>query len=125
MGFGNHRLDLSGRVLWRDQIVFELGEPIAHDLQRIAADLQALVAGGEVEGFHDALDDAPAVVSVENVEAGPQSRHLRLDPQLPRRKPVKGADPVRCGVLAKTSLDAADHLAGRLVGEGDGENARR
>ena len=122
--FCDHGFDVGRRILRRDQIVLELGQPVAHHLQRIAADLHALVAGGEVVRLHDSLDDAPAVVGVEYVEAGPQAGYFGLDPQLAGGESVEGADPVWRGVLPEARPDTGDHLAGGLVGEGDGENAR-
>jgi hypothetical protein len=55
----------------RDQIVFELRDAIAHHLQRIARIGVAALLAIEALRLHDALDEAAAVVGVDNVEIRP------------------------------------------------------
>jgi hypothetical protein len=49
VGLGDHRLDFRRGLVWRDQVVFELGQPAAHELQRIAADCCAAISAGQVQ----------------------------------------------------------------------------
>ena len=48
---------------------------------------------------------------------------FRTGAQLTGRQAMKRADPVRRGVGTESSVDAARHLAGGFVREGDGKNA--
>ena len=81
--FGDHRLDPRRRLVGRDQIVLELGQPVAHHLQRVAPDAGAVIAAGEVHRLQDALDDAAAVIGIEDVKPRPQAGALRFGAQLP------------------------------------------
>ena len=125
IGRRDHRLDLCRGVLGRDQVVLEGGEAVAHQLHGIAADGRDVAAVGEVHRFHDALDHAPAVIGVEDVEARPQTGDLGLDAELSCAEPVERADPGGCCTLAERSANARGHLASRFVREGHGQDSRR
>ena len=84
----------------------------------------AVVIGcGNVHRLHHALDHAPRVVGIEDIEAGAQRGNLRLNAELARAQAVKGADPARRGPVAEDCADAGGHLGGRLIGERGGEHA--
>jgi hypothetical protein len=91
IGFGDHRLDLRRGLVGRDQVVFELGQPAAHEFQRIPADRRAVLPGGQVHRFEGTPDDPAAVIGIEDVEGGPQAGDLRFDPELARGKAVECA----------------------------------
>ena len=125
VGFGDYGLDLRRGLVGRDQVVFELGQPAAHEFQGIAADRRGILATGQVQRLEGALDDPAAVIGVEDVEAGPQAGDLRLDPELARGKAMECAEPGWRGSAVESRPDPAAHFGGGLVGEGDGENTAR
>jgi len=114
---------MSRGIVRGDQAVLELGQPAANRLQRVAPDRYRLVATGDIHRLHDPLDHAAAVVGVEDVEAGPEAGHLRLDAQLAGAQAVERANPVRRRRVAERRPDAPGHLTGGLVGEGDRQDA--
>ena len=69
------------------------------------------------------LDESQLIVAVQNLEGLWQARLTPVQPKQAMRDAMKGADPQRCAGHAKQRLDAGAHLAGRLVGEGHGDDA--
>ncbi len=112
---------MRGGGLRRHQPVFELGDEAGDDLDRIAPAAFVLV-GREVQRLHDAAKYASGVVSIEDVEAFPQGRDFRRSAKLTGREAVECAEPIGRRVRAERGADAVRHLAGRLVGERDGEH---
>ena len=121
-GGGDLGFDPSGSALRGDEIIFEFGDPVGHDLERIAAGLGFVPAAGEIERFHGSLEKAAAVVSIEDVKAGAQARDFRLVAKLAGGKTMVGAEPGWCLDAAEGRADAGRHLLRGLVGESDGEN---
>ncbi len=124
LGVGESLLNPLRRAFRGHEIVFEFRDPVAHDLERIAAGFGLLVAAGEIERLHGALDDAAAVVGAEDVEIGFEASDFGGVAQLARGEAVIGAEPARRGLAAEGGADARGHLARRLVREGHGEDAR-
>lgn len=124
LGARDFGVDPCRRAFGRHEIIFEFRDPVAHDLERIAAGFGLFVAAGEIERLHGALDDAPAVVGVENVEIGLEAGDFGDVAQLPRGEAVVGAEPARRGLAAEGGANARGHLARRLVREGHGKDAR-
>src|SRR5580704_7705940 len=77
----------------------------------------------ELPGADQLLDEALLVLGIHDLEALHQARLAPVDAQQAMRDAVEGADPERRGGNPQQPLDARAHLAGRLVGEGDGEDA--
>ena len=90
------------------------------DLARQRLGREAL--GVEVELLEAALDEPPAVVLVVDREVALVAEALGLAAQEPRAHAVEGADPHGARDGPDEALDALLHLAGGLVGEGDGED---
>ena len=107
-----------------------------HPVGREPAILPAVEEAGEqarrpallvdVRGFQHLLEEADLVVNVQNGEIGFQPDELGMPPQDFHADGVEGAEPRHAlDGLAEHSSDALLHLACRLVGEGNGENAVR
>ena len=79
----------------------------------------------DVGRLDDLLEQANLVVGVEDGEVGLEARELGVAAQDAGRNGVEGAEPEAGGGAAQQSLHAADHLARRLVGEGDREHLPR
>ena len=79
----------------------------------------------EFEVGADALEQAHLVVLVEHLEGLGQAGLLPVQAQQAVRQAVEGADPHAARAVAQQRLDAAAHLGGGLVGEGDGQDAVR
>ncbi len=123
----------------------EVVQPDQLAARRVAAVLQvlrppALVLLAVDEALHLARDPAllvqvllpeqlahqpVLVVVVEDLEVLRQPGLAPVPAQQAVRDAVEGADPQRAGRHVQQRLDPAAHLAGRLVGEGDGEQALR
>ena len=79
----------------------------------------------DAEALHHAFDHALLIVGIQNLE---RLRQFRLAPMLAQqtvRDAVEGADGQATRALADQRIAARAHFAGRLVGEGDGENRPR
>src|SRR5208337_5313302 len=100
----------------------EFGDPVGHDLERIAAGLGFVPAAGEIEGFHGSLEKAAAVVGIEDIEAGAQARYFRLVAKLAGGEAVVGAEPGWRLDAAEGRADAGRHLLRGLVCESNGED---
>jgi len=81
--------------------------------------------GGVTALLHQALDEGLRVVLIVDREVRPEAQQGRLAPQQARRQRVEGPDPQAARVGAEQRGHPRAHLPGRLVGERDGENARR
>jgi len=121
-GVGNNGFDPGRRILWRDQVVLELGEAVAQRLEWIATGRAALSVRDQVHRLQNALYDAAAIVSVQDVEPGPQPCDLGFRAQLPGAEAVEGSDPVRGCVTVEGDTNAPGHLARCLVGECHGQD---
>ena len=82
-----------------------------------------LARGGQVGGGAAVLDQAQAVVAVEDAELRLQAQHLAVLAQQAHAERVEGADQHLAGGLAGQRARALAHLGGGLVGEGDGGDA--
>ena len=105
-------------------------------VRRQPAVLPAIDEGGElaggpallvnVMGFQQLLQQADLVIRVEDGEAGPEARKLRVVPQDLDPDRMEGAEPGHAlDRPADQRADAVAHLARRLVGEGHGEELPR
>ena len=121
-GCGDPGFDPSRGSLWGDEIIFEFGDPVGHDLERIAAGLGFFPAAREIEGFHGSLEKAAAVVGIEDIEAGAQAPDFRLVAKLAGGEAVVGAEPGWRLDAAEGRADAGRHLLRGLVRESDGED---
>ncbi len=90
-GLGDPGLDPGRRLLRRHQVVLELADLPADQLDRVA--VAAELGRVHRHRLEHALDQPLAVVGVQDVEAGAQARHLRLRPQLAGAEAVEGAAP--------------------------------
>ena len=72
-----------------------------------------------------ALDRAELVLHVEDLEALRQVGQLPVRAQQPMAQAVEGADPHAAHIDRQHGRQAGQHLLGRLVGEGHGQQAAR
>ncbi len=72
--------------------------------------------------FHDLLEQAELVVGVEDGEARGEADQGGVATQHAGAEGVEGAEPEALDRLLQDGADALAHLAGGLVGEGDGED---
>ena len=79
----------------------------------------------ELERSDDLADEPLLVLGIEDLEGLRQPGLAPVHPQQPVCDAVEGADPQRSRRQAELRLDAAAHLAGRLVGERHREDAVR
>ncbi len=100
------------------QLVLGVADLAADGLRRVAL-------GVYVELLHAALDEPPAVVLVVDGERALVAHALGLAAQHARAHAVEGADPHSARHRPHEALDALLHLAGGLVGEGDGHHLVR
>ena len=100
-----------------DQVVLGCGDA--------AEDLGGLVdLFVQPELFDDGLYQAPGVDGVIDGKGGREPEHLRLAPEDACKKGMKGAHPQVPGQCRiHHGADALLHLIGRLVGEGQGQDA--
>ena len=75
------------------------------------------------EILEDARDQRALIVVVEDDEVAAEPNALGVHAEQARAGGVEGADPHAARSAAGELLDALAHLARRLVGEGDGEDA--
>jgi len=122
VAYGNRRVDLRPRAVRCDQVVFKLGQLVANELQRIAADKGTVLAVCEVQCFEGSFDQPAAVIRIENIEAGPQAGDLGFDPELARGKAVESPEPGWRRSAGERRPDPAAHFGRRLVRESDGED---
>ena len=80
---------------------------------------------GQVERLQEPLDGGQLVLAVEDGEGGRQAGVAVVQAQKAVRQPVEGADPHHARIDRQHGADAGLHLAGGLVGEGDGQHAGR
>ena len=106
------------KALLVDQVVLEVG-----DLGREAARRVAL--GVEVELAHDQRHHPLAVRGVVDREGRLQADAAGLAAQDPHAGGVEGGHPHPVGARPDQADDPLAHLAGRLVGEGDGQHLAR
>ncbi len=118
---GDPGLHPGRRLLRRHQVVLELADLPAHQLDRVA--VAAELGRVHRHRLEHALDQPLAVVRVQDVEAGAQARHLRLGAQLAGAEAVEGAAPGWHRLPGQHAADALGHLARGLVGEGHGQDA--
>ena len=93
IGFGDHSFDLRGSLVGGDQVVFEPGQPAAHEFQRIAANRRAPISADQGQRVERAPHDSAAVIGIENVEARPEAGDLGFDPELARGQAVESPEP--------------------------------
>ena len=79
----------------------------------------------DIRRANELLEEAHLIVAVENGEIRLEADQLRMATQDARRHGVEGAEPEPLRRAADELGDALDHLARRLVGEGDGEDFAR
>ena len=79
----------------------------------------------EAHRLEDAADYAILVFGIEDLEGLRQVDVAPMGAQQAVRQTVEGADPHAARRHAEHALDAPAHLGGRLVGEGDREDAER
>jgi len=80
----------------------------------------------DVVSLDELLDEPDLIVGVEDGEIGPQPDQLGMVAQDARPDRVEGAEPRHAfHDLPDHLADPPLHLAGRLVGEGDGQHLRR
>ena len=72
--------------------------------------------------LHQPADEAQPVILIVDGELPTEAQQLGLAPQQPRREGVKGPDPESRRVAGEQPAHPLLHLAGGLVGEGDGED---
>ena len=109
LGFDPSRGSLRG-----DEIIFEFCDPVGHDLERIAAGVGFVAAAGEIEGLHGSLEKTAAVVGIEDIEAGAQTRDFRLVAKLAGGEAMVGAEPGWRLDAAEGRADAGRHFLSRL-----------
>jgi hypothetical protein len=71
------------------------------------------------------LDQPRLIVGVEDGEVALQSDQFGMAAQHPHADRMEGAEPHAIGRAADQLRHAVEHLARRLVGEGDGQDLRR
>jgi hypothetical protein len=114
----------SAGVAFRDVLRAEALVLPAVDHLREGARRPALVV--EALGLDDLLEQADLVVGVEDGEVGPEAGQFGVAAQDLDADGVEGAEPGHAlDRLADEKADALLHLAGGLVGEGDGEDLAR
>jgi hypothetical protein len=79
----------------------------------------------EVHRLGDALDGRELIARIEDLEALRQHGQLPVRAQEAVAKAVEGADPHAAHRDRQHRVEPDQHLLGRLVGEGDGEDATR
>ena len=119
-----HRLGPDDRLTGGDEVVLEAADVAGNGLHRVLGHAVVL-AGVGAHGLHGALQQTLGIVGIEHVEALAQPGHLRLLAQLAGSEAVEGADPGWRRLPSEKGNDALAHLAGRLVGEGHGQDALR
>jgi hypothetical protein len=77
----------------------------------------------QLQRLHHALDQPQLVVAVQYLETLRQLRVPPVQAQQAMGDAVEGADPHAARIATQLRGDARAHLAGRLVGEGDREDA--
>ena len=100
-----------------------------HPVPRVADSGERLARRDELvvdaQLFLDLLDDGDLVGRVVDHEVARESDLRRLAAQEPRAERMEGRQPHALRVLANESFDPLAHLAGSLVGEGDGQHLVR
>ena len=106
-----------------------------HLVRRLAAVLEALddreqdawrpAPGVQVRRLDHLLHQAQLVVGIEDREVGLEADQLGVAPEQARAQRVEGAEPEALDAVPEQQRDAQDHLARRLVGEGDREDLIR
>ncbi len=77
----------------------------------------------DVQCPHDALDQTQLIVGIEDLKVLLQPRFLPVHAQEPMGDAVERAHPHGANGQIEQRFDPRAHLCGRLVGEGDGQNA--
>ena len=75
-----------------------------------------------LQRFHDLFEQAELIVGVKDGEARGQADQRCMPAQHAGAESVERAEPEAFDGLLQDRADALAHLAGRLVGEGDGED---
>jgi len=109
-------------LLVGDEIIFEFRDPVAHDLERIAAGLGFVSAAREIEGFHGSLEKAAAVVASRMSKPGRRPAISGWSRSWRAARPMIGAEPGWRLDAAEGRADAGRHLLRGLVRESDGED---
>ena len=79
----------------------------------------------QILGDDELLQQAELIVGIEDGEIGREADHLGMAAQQPGGQRMEGAEPPALHRPADEGRDPVLHLAGRLVGEGDGEQLLR
>jgi hypothetical protein len=77
----------------------------------------------DIELLHQPLDGRELVLRVEDLEGGRQPGQFPMRAQEAVAQAVEGADPHAAHVDRQHGGEPGHHLLGRLVGEGDGQDA--
>ncbi len=79
----------------------------------------------QILGDDELLQQAELIVGIEDGEIGREAHDLGMAAQQPGGERMEGAEPPALHRPADEGRDPVLHLAGRLVGEGDGEQLLR